>query len=297
MFKRISSPFRKAKPKKMTFDTRAPDYIEYIIVLPQRIFKEKGIIASLKKCLAKRYIKSLQDNIVGKLHVVSLFPLGHPKCDCCHVAHKVSDFIKLNSLLVKLPKENMFVPIGEWENRYLQSKVSELIDIMMYLGASEVQYQVMNKNISSESQGISADISVYGINIGAGMEVETGETNTNSTSGKIKFEKPIVNFEILKDETRFHYLSHNHDWQHMVNQRLLSCISSYDIRTHISDSIQVNRSAKTSLQKLNINIHDNHAQSFNLLIKMSAKFIDFDKNMVELRMSPKTSDEMQLENP
>lgn len=287
MFKRISSPFRKVKPKKLTFDTRAPDYIEYILILPQRLFTNKGILAKIQRCLAQRYIEDLKENIVGKLHIVSHFPYGHPKCDCCELEHRVSDFIKLNSLLVKLPKENMFVPIEDWDNKYLQSKVSELIDIMMYLGAKEVQYNVLNKSSTIDSQGMNSDISIYGINIGAGMEIETGETSNNSISGKIIFQKPSVNFDILKDESKFHYLSHNHDWIHMVNQRLISCISSYEIRTQISESIQINKSARISLKKLSVSLHDNHAHSSNLTIKMSAKFIEFDRN--DVTMSPKPS--------
>lgn len=290
MFKRIASPFRRAKPKNISFETRPPDYIEYVLILQHKIFKDKGVIAKIQRCLTNRYIKKVQDNIVGKLHVVSKFALGHPKCDCCYNEHRVSDFVKINSLLVKLPKENMFVPIKEWDNKYLQSKVSELIDILMYLGAHEIKYNVFKKNASTDSQEISTDISVYGITVGAGMELETGEMSTNSISGKIIFQHPSVDYEAIKDQTRFHYLSHNHDWQHMVNQRLASCISSYEIRTQISESIQINRSAKISLKKLNVSIEDMHSHSSNLIINMSAKFIDFDKN-TNNTMSPKSSGE------
>lgn len=289
MFKRIASPFRKAKPKKISFETRPPDYIEYVLILQHKIFKDKGIIAKIQRCLTERYIKRVQDNIVGKLHVVSKFALGHPKCDCCYTEHRVSDFVKINSLLVKLPKENMFVPIKEWDNKYLQSKVSELIDILMYLGAHEIKYNVVKKHTSTDSQEISTDISVYGITVGAGMELEAGEMSTNSISGKIIFQHPNVDCEAIKDPSRFHYLSHNHDWQHMVNQRLTSCISSYEIRTQISESIQINRSARVLLQKLNVSIEDMYSHSSNLIINMSAKFIDFDKNTIT--MSPKSSGE------
>lgn len=289
MFTRISSPFRiKSKQRKVVFEKRAPDNIEYIIVLPHKLFKEGGILAQIKLCLTRKYLAKLQENIVGKLHVVSQNAVGHPICDCCNKQFQVCDFIKQNSLLVKLPKEDMFVPIEEWDTRYLKSKVSELIDLMMYLGASEVQYNVINKNTSHDSQGIDADVSVYGINVGAGMELETGESSTHSISGRIIFQRPNVDIQKITDTKNFHYLSQNHDWQHMINQRIDACISRYEIKTHVSERLQINKSAKMSLQKLNINLHSDHVSTSNLMINMSARFIEFDRQSM---MSPKSSGE------
>lgn len=290
MFKRISSPFRKSKQRsKVVFENRAPDNIEYIVVLPHSIFTNCGIIAKIKLFLTRKYIAHLQDNIVGKLHVVSQFAEGHPKCNCCNIQHQVCDFIQQNSLLLKLPKENMFVPIQDWDSRYCQSKISELTDLMMYLGASEIEYQVINNNSSSDAQGINFDVSAYGVNVGGGVAIEKEESSLKKNFQKIIFQKPSMNIQKINDGSNFHYLSQNHDWQHMINQRLNSCISSYDIKTQITERISINKSAKICLEKLSVQVTDNHAVSHNSIMTLHAKFMEFDS-----AMSPKTSDEILL---
>lgn len=254
---------------------RNPDFNEYIIILPPAALSGKGCIGKIKKCLTKRYIENLEDNIIGKLHIITKFSEAlYPKCECCQKEHTISDFVKPYSLLIKLPKEKIFVQADKWDLMYLKSQITELQDILMYLGAYEIEFSVYNSNCETNMQGVGADISIYGINVGGDVEIEHGEEKTDSICGKIIFKKPSLNINILLDNNKFHYLPLNHDWQHMVNQRLQSSIGSYKVTTTVSNNSHINTSAQVYLDKLGVNFRHKHSNANELVINMSALFCE-----------------------
>lgn len=254
---------------------REPDFNEYIIILPPSAFRGNGCYGKCRKCLTEDYINTLKDNIIGKLHIITKFNESiYPKCDCCQKEHNISDFVKPYSLLIKLHKENLFVNQEKWELLYLKSQITELQDILMYLGAYEIEYNVVNTNYEANLQGASADISIYGINVGGDIEIEQSEEKSDSMKGKIIFKKPSLNINILLDNERFHYLPSNHDWQHMVHQRLQSCIGSYEITTTVTNNTHINRIAKVYLDKLGIKLQNSQARGQELIINMSAQFCE-----------------------
>lgn len=253
---------------------RNPDVQEYIIILPQRMSSTMSLGDKLDEYCHKRHLNHLKNNIFGRLHTISSIGAGYLSCDCCKLKHMLSDFAKPYSMLMKLPKENMYVHVDQWNVSYLKSQITELIDIFMYLGATEVSFNVINATTNSDEKGISGDLSEYGINVGLDLEVHHEEQGKDYTSGKIIFKNPNININVLFDTSKFHYLPYKFDWQHMIEQRLQSGISSYRVKSFSEDHMEISHRAQISLQKLGIGIRDSRSSKHNVMIDMYVTFCD-----------------------
>lgn len=257
---------------------RAQDVQEYIIILPQMASSTMTLGERLEQYCHKRYLNHLKKNIFGRLHTISSIGAGSLSCDCCQVNHRLADFAKPFSMLMKLPKENMYVHVDQWNVAYLKSQITELIDIFMYLGATEVSFNVINATTNSDEKGVSGDLSEYGINVGIDLEVHHEDQGKDYISGKILFKNPSININVLFDSSKFHYLSYKFDWQHMIEQRLQSGISSYRVKSFSEDHMEISHGAKISLQKLGVGIRESKSSTHNVMIDMYATFCDLVPN-------------------
>jgi hypothetical protein len=264
--------------KKSARFEREPDIQEYILIFPYKIGKRKGILNRIEDHCTQKKIEHIKENIIGKLHVISSSGGGKLSCDCCNESHMISDFAKPYSMLVKLPKENIFVVESEWKVLYLKSQITELVDIMMYLGATEVSFNVVNINTNNNEIGLSTNLSEYGINVGVDLEVKHEDTGHNYVSGKLIFKNPSINVNILFDSSRFHYLPMKFDWQHMIQQRLQSGISAYRIKSFADDHQQMSHVVQLSLQKIGVSARDMKSVRNNVMIDMYASFCDLSPN-------------------
>ena len=157
-------------------------------------------------------------NFVEPIHLASIpkelnFPPGHPLPSRFYVVHPLKK------------KNNSYIPVEKFESLLYQERESELIKILVDLGATEISIQELS---SRQVQGsINAESSIDYI---GGVRGEIGGENNNLKSTNKVFElKPKTYNPQNFDSNKYSWLSYEPDWESMVHARLKGGCLSFSI--------------------------------------------------------------------
>ena len=123
---------------------------------------------------------------------------------------------------IMLPKEKIYVPSDQFTEKYIRSKMRELVQIFVALRAKSIKYTRYDS-----VEEVSNLVSEIGTNIPkvfetTGIEVEHTESKKKGTQYEIQLipvQKPI-DTTIFQDHQEFYYLRREPSWRDMILRRV-----------------------------------------------------------------------------
>ena len=123
---------------------------------------------------------------------------------------------------IMLPKEKIYVPSDQFTEKYIRSKMRELVQIFVALRAKSIKYTRYDS-----VEEVSNLVSEIGTNIPkvfetTGIEVEHTESKKKGTQYEIQLipiQKPIDTV-IFQDHQEFYYLRREPSWRDMILRRV-----------------------------------------------------------------------------
>lgn len=186
--------------------------------------------------------------------------------------YKIEDTPLPKKLYIMLPKEKIFIDIKNYESRLLASKMDELSNLFMYLGANEVEILEKYKNSKNENLSIGMEVDINQINMD--MSNSFGNNSNNFTQNE-KIEKFPVNEDIelnIENLTSFYYLPKMSDWQNIVIRRVDGLAEELEYSFINKVNKQLTRKLINKLKKLNISISYEYGSSLLIDKNFKVKF-------------------------
>ena len=123
---------------------------------------------------------------------------------------------------IMLPKEKIYVPSDQFTEKYIRSKMRELVQIFVALRAKSIKYTRYDS-----VEEVSNLVSEIGTNIPkvfetTGIEIEHTESKKKGTQYEIQLipvQKPI-DTTIFQDHQEFYYLRREPSWRDMILRRV-----------------------------------------------------------------------------
>jgi len=123
---------------------------------------------------------------------------------------------------IMLPKEKIYVPSDQFTEKYIRSKMRELVQIFVALRAKSIKYTRYDS-----VEEVSKIVSEIGTNIPkvfetTGIEIEHTESKKKGTQYEIQLipvQKPI-DTTIFQDHQEFYYLRREPSWRDMILRRV-----------------------------------------------------------------------------
>lgn len=123
---------------------------------------------------------------------------------------------------IMLPKEKLYVPSGQFTERYIRSKMRELVQIFVALRANSIKYTRYDS--IDESQRI---VSELGTNVPkifetVGIEVESKEQSKRATEYEIQLipTSDPIDTTVFQNHQEFYYLRREPSWRDMIIRRV-----------------------------------------------------------------------------
>ena len=169
---------------------------------------------------------------------------------------------------IMLPKEKIYVPSDQFTEKYIRSKMRELVQIFVALRAKTIKYTRYDS-----VEEVSKFVSDIGTNIPkvfetTGIEVEHTESKKKGTQYEIQLipvQKPIDTV-IFQDHQEFYYLRREPSWRDMILRRVDGHVV-LDKYTYFNREVNLftsNLSQKLQWFQLNLEYDWNKYQDFHM---------------------------------
>lgn len=263
-----------------SFVKESNSIVEFVIVL-----YEHDLYASFMKCFRKNNITSFQKygkQLNGKLHLLVIDGVDRDKCYCCNKTQHIRGMASRNDLYVRLPKEDMFVPVASWYAEYLKSKMMELLYIFRRLGANSVYLKLEKQQEETTELDVGGSFAFPAIfgEMGASVGVKNNtmthsgsvlEVDTQYDTDDTQF-KPYESMQQFKDDSSIFYLGEHQDWQDIINQRIACGIKDLKFNFSIQNTVNIERSIIGKINKLGLNLSYNTGNIGNTNVSGIVKF-------------------------
>lgn len=200
--------------------------------------------------------------------------------------YKIEDSPQPKLLYILLPKEQLYINIKDYDSRILTSKMEEITNIFMYLGATEINSTKYYKTSKNENIAIGGGVDINGVNISSETYGENSTTNVNETMETLSFPSQ-PDFKLFIPELyNYHYLPKTNEWQHIIKRRVDGLIKEYKYTFINTETKKLRRKLINKLKYLNITVDYNHEEflnikktfdvKFNVLIEKNISYGDFE---------------------
>jgi len=213
-------------------------YYDWLCILPFFFQKEYDIISSNKYFfpgkLHIKYESELRDDTSGNFIIKGI--------------------VKLKTLYIKLPKENIYIDSSKFQEELFESKFNELLNVFASLNARYVDFYFQNMDICIENLSTSASLS----NVEAGESIISNHKTQSKRRIRAEFsdksQKPF-DPEKFKDKRIFYYLPKEHGWRNVIKNRLENKMMNQEYTYKYSESSFFSADFYNCLRRLNINFH------------------------------------------
>ena len=253
---------------------RQNDILEYLIILTRDDYKS----GTFSKSTHDKLIDKL-DLFMGILHIEKLDDFKLNNSNNVNLQYKIDGNITPRLLYIRLPKEKLYISADVFQERYLDSKMNELISIFSTLCSKSIKISVMHENSSQFNLNIGAGANVKGVEVNANAKRESEVNNKISTVREITFQEPRknekLNVDIFGNYNKFFYLPKDESWIDIIRRRINNKASGDDFKYNYKDYNCVTKELSTYLKILHINLQYNTAKYENLVIEYDVDYYPF----------------------
>lgn len=200
------------------------------------------------------------------------------KCICCNKQFSIKGVMSKHTLYAKLPKERIYVSVDTWYHEYMKSQMLELLYILRKLGA-KTTHLTLEKRFD-EASSMEADASLGNMIPHLAADVGIKHNRVKESKNLIDFDAtydsegftPYKTMEEFQMDSNIFYLSQSQDWQDIILQRIHCNVVQLKFTFNISDTVKVNNTFYTKLQKMGVNVSNSISASGSLSVNGVVSF-------------------------
>ena len=189
-------------------DSRRNRKLQFLILLPEDDYKK--CIYSVADMLWYR-----KSSFPGELTIEKYE-------DSDQLPYTIEEPVMPRQLYIMLPKEKTFIPSNKFTERYIRSKMRELLSIFVQLGAKTIKFTRYDHENETENASIDMTVDVPRLSISQGIKLENSQTSKIGFQYEMKFDKRDNDTDIQAfcDPKSFYYLSREPTWQHIIIRKM-----------------------------------------------------------------------------
>ena len=267
------------------------DFLEFLIILSDDDYKSTFFYKSRYDNLSKQS-NFFNDN----LNLVNKKDIKKSN------EYLIDGMANLQKLYIKLPKENLYVDSSQFHNRYLNSKINELISVFTVLKAKNIKVTIESQTENNFKLNLSAGVKMNGVSLKTGAEKTQDKSNKLKSNWELEFfqgnnditntntngnTNTKININEFADDKRFYYLPKEADWIDAIRKRVSQNASSDKFTYSYSDTNDIKYKAFTNLQLFNISCDYNRKQFENININYEIDYYPLDTVIIENTSSDK----------
>ena len=271
-------------------------FLEFLIILCDDDYKSSFYYKSTYENVLKQR-KFFNDNltIVNKKEIIK------------NNEYLIDGLATLKKLYIKLPKENLYVNSSQFHNRYLNSKINELISVFTVLKAKNIKVTIESQTENNFKFNLSAGVKMNGVSLKSGAEKSKDSTHKLQSSWELEFfqndnrntninTNTKININEFADEKRFYYLPKEAEWIDAIRKRVSQNISSDKFTYSYSDTNDIKYKAFTNLNLFDISCDYNRKQFENMSINYEIDYYPLDTVIIENKFSNSNSNNVIIMN-
>jgi hypothetical protein len=182
------------------------DFLEFLIILCDDDYKSSFYYKSTyENVLKQRKFFNDNLNIVNKKEITK------------NNEYLIDGLATLKKLYIKLPKENLYVNSSQFHNRYLNSKINELISVFTVLKAKNIKVTIESQTENNFKFNLSAGVKMNGVSL------KTGAEKTKDSSNKLQSHWELEFFQDNKSNNGNTKININ---EFAVRKKCIKCINS-----------------------------------------------------------------------
>jgi hypothetical protein len=205
-------------------------------------------LISLRRKLAKR---GNLFKVVGKSDVVGLeFPPGHPRLGGVYVAHPT--------------RTGTYFPVSDFHRLNFENKVNEAIQLLMALGASEINVSHVRGWGRDFSTSLFTEVTDASISASTGVK--------NAATASVLFSANLVGSESAFLPPNLAWYNYEPTWQSVANGRIYHGLKNFSLTISYNDDFGVNSDLKAQILKSGLNLSGSFTEHANTTWTMSGVF-------------------------
>jgi len=205
--------------------------LKSLLVSPLTLLLEKQIINIYEK--AKKNDINIQ--MVPKKWIPSFsLPPGHPRDKVLYIAHPVEN--------------NVYIPVADFHRSIFEQKFSEVLSILMHLGAKEIFVEHKQGWGHEFSGKLSAGIPE------ADVELEGSIKNKSATSRALLYEAKLEGTDSPSLPDKLVWYHHEPTWQKVAEGRLNFGLKKFSLQFQYQDDYSVNAGLKIKAEKAGLDL-------------------------------------------
>lgn len=255
------------------------DLLTFLILLHQKDYQKGLLQRSVYEKLISNY-----DLFPGNLIIVNYNDFQKDE-------YKYKYFIEGNvipkQVYLKLPKEDLFVPVGTFQEKYLNSRINELINIFSNLKPKKIIVSVDkdNQELFELNTNIGGITPIGDVRIGGEINKELESELRIIKYMEFNLDSKPVDPNYFKNEYKFYYLPKEEEWLELIRKRLKHKLTKEKYIYSYKDMTKFKTSLTTKLQVLDIEINYNQKKYDNLKIYYEVEYYPLDDNFVPINLN------------
>jgi hypothetical protein len=242
------------------------DIMNFLIVLSDKHYEHRTLF---HRSDYDKLVK-LKEYFPGPLHIINVNDLDKPE----NKQFIIEGYVMIKKLYAKLPKEKIYVDFANFNEKYFNSKINELISIFSVLKAERIVLSMHNESSEDIALNFAGGVRANNIELDAGAGGESHRNNSLQKKWEIKFGKtdiPIKTIELV-DTKKFYYLPKESEWIEIIRKRISrGMIEDNYVYTHHNDN-HFSTSFFTNLQMLQIDANYSSSKYNNISIEYSVTY-------------------------
>ena len=256
----VANQIKKAS-EESTQSHKSDDINNIVNIIHKSLFSTNFFILPTAITLAKEAVKLWQKaqyngikvNIIGKSEAKQfIFPPGHPRDGVLYIAHPAI--------------HNIYFVASDFHRVVFEHKLSEAIELLMSLGAVEIQVE----HVRGWSKEFSANLSVPLGNVGG---IAGGDISAKSKGGSnILYKANLSGTHSARLPDNLVWYSHEPTWQAIANGRLRYGLRDFSISVSYEDDFGVNAGLKAMAVKSGFDLGGKFEDHEATLWRIEGKF-------------------------
>jgi hypothetical protein len=245
-------------------NNKTNDFLEFLVILNDKDYITGYFTKSYyQKLLEQKYY------FPGELHIINEKELKNNNIK----NYFIEGNVMLKKIYIKLPKENIYVDSNNFQEKYFNSKINELISIFSIMNVKKIELSFNSENTDDFKLNISSSIHTN-IDIEAGVNNDINKHNNLIKKWKITFNnnKNQINIKDFTDKNKFYYLPKEAEWIEIIRKRVNRNMLTDNYVYSYSDTNNFNLKLFSNLKLLNIDLTYNNNKYNNIKIEYDVEY-------------------------
>ena len=237
---------------------RVNEFMEFLIILNDKHYKRSFLGGKSK------HDKIMEQSFPGELLVIHKDDLKKDE----YKDIKIDETIVIKKLYLKVHKDNIYTDAAKYQDRIIESTISEFMRIIFSLNPQSLELKISNDVNDNFKTYIKSSVNVKGVNVEAGGGAENKSESHKDSAWSITFDNrgETIDVNMFLDKSKFYYLPNNPKWNDLIRNRLLFGAKDCHYVYHFTNSHDISLELISRLHVLGIdfNYNNNKYENFSL---------------------------------